>query len=42
MTRPKYRVHVWKSNWKIGGQHWYVGVWEDGGTVDMQAEELPA
>lgn len=32
MTRPKYRVHVWKSNWKIGVQNWYVGG-EDGRSV---------
>ena len=33
MTRPKYRVHVWKYDWKFGERHWHVGVWEDGGPV---------
>lgn len=31
MSRPKYRVHVWKTKWPIGGWGWLVGVWPDGG-----------
>lgn len=33
MSRPKYRVHVWKTNWPIDGRSWFMGVWPDGGSV---------
>ncbi|RKQ36221.1 hypothetical protein [Kocuria tytonis] len=33
MTRPKYRVHVWKDRWKFGDQEWLMGVWADGEPV---------
>ena len=33
MSRPKYRVHVWKSNWCSGGRNWIMGVWPDGGRI---------
>ena len=33
MTRPKYRVHVWKDRQAIGDHYWNVGVWADRGQV---------
>ena len=33
MSRPKYRVHVWKVNWYPYGRQWFFGVWPDDGMV---------
>lgn len=36
MTRPKYRVHVWKTNWPIDGRKWAMGVWQDDGMIVLR------
>lgn len=36
MSRPKYRVHVWKSNWCFGSRSWIMGVWPDGGRIALR------
>lgn len=33
MSRPKYRVYVWKASWPFRDQHWLMGVWADGEAV---------
>lgn len=36
MSRPKYRVHVWKSNWCFGNRKWVMGVWPDDGMIMLR------
>lgn len=33
MTRPKYRVHVWKDRWKFGDHQWLAAVREGDGPI---------